>query len=540
MNYFILFLFISYLLFNFAKKHFNMGVFDKLIQEKKKSNNPRKNKQRTTEGFFIGAAEAEGEANNTAITLSEVFEDFLDVVDQIDNEKFIITGRKGSGKSAIGEYIYSYASSNFNIFSTFIKKSDMDIEQIVQIGEQEGSPIQQELLFKWIILTQILKLVTENQNVSTFKEISDLKKFITKNRGFIDIKNNEVKEVIRENGIGVNIEYLKRFYTAFFQKKVAIKESKADFFKLLPYLEEIVIRILSKDSSNSYILIFDDLDIGYINKSEKSLSVLADLLRVAKYYNNEIFGRENLDSKILILLRNDIVKHLRFNADSAKIFASYAVELNWYEESYLLFEDKLKLKQFINKRIQKNFEKKGFDYMKDKPWESLIDETEFLSYGNSNKSSFKYVIDHTFFRPRDLILFFKDIDRYKFPIPIDRTAVNILIGNYANQMILEIQNELTAVFTPKEITSIFDVLKLYSDKRPFAYSTIISDLKLHGFIENAENVVDELFYYSLIGNRNDSGDVCFKFREKGCEICKLNESDKIILHYILKVYFKNN
>lgn len=96
-----------------------MGVFDKFLQ--KKQDNPTQDR-RTTEGFYIGVVEAEGEANNSEITLSEVFEDFLDVVKQINNEKFIILGRKGSGKSAIGEYILSLANSDANIFAKFIKK----------------------------------------------------------------------------------------------------------------------------------------------------------------------------------------------------------------------------------------------------------------------------------------------------------------------------------------------------------------------------------------------------------------------------------
>ncbi len=520
--------------YNFANKIANMGIFNKSIKQKISPS-----KIRTTEGFCIGVAEAEGEANNSAITLSEVFHDFLDILNQLDNEKFIVTGRKGSGKSAIGEYIFSLAQSDPNMFSTFIKKSDIDIEQIVQIGNEKGTSIQQELLFKWVILTQILNLIANNQNVQNLKERKNLKLFIERNRGFIDIRKNEIKEIITEKGMSINIEYLKRLYLANFNKKITIKEGKADFFQLIPYLEETIVNILVKDPSNSYVLIFDDLDIGYSNKSESGLQVLSDLLRVAKHYNNEVFGRQEINSKIIILLRNDIVKHLRFHADTAKIFASYAVELNWYEEAYRTQENNIKLKQFINKRISRNFEKKGLEYMKERPWESLIDETDFSSITfRNNKSSFKYILDHTFYRPRDLILFFKDIGSRKFKIPISKSDVNILIGNYVNQSVLEIQNELAALYTPKEITAIFEALRLYDDKRPFSYNTIVSTLSNKGFKDNAQSVVDELFYYSLIGNINDNDEINFKFREKGGEVCKINESEKFILHNILKVYFK--
>ena len=68
-------------------------------------------------------------------------------------------------------------------------------------------------------------------------------------------------EVLKERGTKVNLEHLKRFYSANFQKKIAIKEEKAEFYKLIPYLEEIILNILQKDPDNNYILIFDDLDV---------------------------------------------------------------------------------------------------------------------------------------------------------------------------------------------------------------------------------------------------------------------------------------
>ena len=77
-----------------------MGFFGKHLNKQKTTENIR-----TTEGFFIGSSEAEGEINNSRITLDEVFSDYLGVLNEVNHEKFIITGRKGTGKSAIGAYI---------------------------------------------------------------------------------------------------------------------------------------------------------------------------------------------------------------------------------------------------------------------------------------------------------------------------------------------------------------------------------------------------------------------------------------------------
>lgn len=516
-----------------------MGVFDKFIQ---KRNSENKGFGPTTENFYIGVVEAEGEAHNSKIILSAVFEDYLDVISQINNEKFIVLGRKGSGKSAIGEYMYSLAESDANLFASFIRKSEINIESIVQIGEINGSSIKQEILYKWIVLTQLLKLFLQNQQLSSTKEMSNLKKFLEKNRGFVDIKNNEVKEIIKENGFSINLEYLKRFYLGRFNKTIQIKEEKASFYKLVPYLEEVVVKILTEDKDNSYILIFDDLDIGYNFNIQSTKDSLIDILRITKYYNNEIFGRNNIKSKIVILLRNDIAKHLRFHADTAKIFASYSVELNWFEEIYRSYENKIKLKQFINKRIAHNFDINNIAYDIKNPWATFVDENEFENRGGngSNKSSFKYVIDHTFYRPRDLILFFNDVNTYKFPIPISKSNINVLIGKYANHMILEIQNELSAIFSDGDIIKIIEVLRLLASSVPFSYDDLYNKLEASDMGNVTEKVIEDLFYYSLIGNIDHNGNVSFKFRESGGDLCTINRQQNIILHNMLKIYFKNN
>jgi hypothetical protein len=85
-----------------------------------------------TSNFFIGSPEAEAESTlNSKVQLDDVFEDFLNVITKLQNEKFIISGRKGSGKSAIAERIYSYSRDNAEYFCDFIKKGDIDIEKII-------------------------------------------------------------------------------------------------------------------------------------------------------------------------------------------------------------------------------------------------------------------------------------------------------------------------------------------------------------------------------------------------------------------------
>ena len=181
----------------------------------------------TTRNFFIGTPEAEGESTyNSKIKLGEIFGDYLNIFPELDTEKFIITGRKGAGKSAIAEYIYYSATNDANAFCDFIKTRDLDSNKIVQIGKEAGLPVEEKLLFEWIILTKLIKLFTEDQSVQSIKEYRDLNIFLQRNSGLVDIKNFEIAEIVRTKSLEVNIEYFKRVFTSLFKKDIGIKEHK--------------------------------------------------------------------------------------------------------------------------------------------------------------------------------------------------------------------------------------------------------------------------------------------------------------------------
>lgn len=512
-----------------------MGFFDKKSRRNSDSNV-------TTKGFYIGSSEAEAEVSNAKITLDEVFEDYLGIIDELKYEKFIVTGRKGTGKSAIGAAIKLEADNTPNAFCTFVRKNDINIEQIVQVAKDTNIELQNQLLFKWVILTKLLCLIADNQNIQKLKEFQHLSKFIAKNRGFIDICNHEIIETIKEHGIRVNLEYFKRLFTAVCGKDIKIKEQKPEFYKLLPNLQDVIVKLIDKDPDNSYVIIFDDLDIGFSSKSESNINNLIDLIRITKEFNNEIFGIYKGRVKIILLLRDDICKHLIHSADTAKLFSSYEVVIKWYEDIHRNNELKIKLKQFIVNRLKKNFEYLKIPITKNDVWASFVNEDEFqeYGYGYNNKTSFKYLIDHTFYRPRDIILLFKDISSKNYSLPLSKNNINDLIGNYSQDIIKELYNEMSIAFTKNEIDRIFGVLENLSklQKPLFSYNEIEKAL-LNQSLVNASEIIDTLFDYSLIGNQDEEGNVTFKYREKGMDFYSVNKNQNFIPHYILKVYFKS-
>ena len=513
-----------------------MKIFSKL---KNTTHNTNTNSL-TTKGFCIGVPEAEAEATTSNIKLDCFYEDYLNILEDINNEKFIILGRKGTGKTALGEYILSLANNDANTFCDFIKKNEIDIEHIVQIGKEEGYTIEKTLLYKWIILTKFISLFIENQSLASQHGMKHLSDFINKNRGFVNVNNYDVKEVIKSYGLNVNVEYFKRYLNASGNANIQYKYEKAEFYKLIPDLEKVVVDILKKDTQNDYILMFDDLDINLNVNNNDSIDSLIELIRIVKNYNNDIFARNKIESKIIIFLRNDIQKHLIYTADMPKIFQSYSLELRWYEDIYRNNEKKLQLRKFINKRIQVNFNNKEYvinDH--NDPWTSYVDERSF----EGGKTGFKYIIDHTFFRPRDLILFFKDLGSLDLNLPLSADDINtILMARYVVNMVTDIKGELSVSYSIRDIELIFKTLCDCFDKNrtPFSYCQIIEKLRQYGLSDDAEKIVSDLYDYSLIGNYNCNGNVSFKFREQYGQTITMQKNEKFILHYLLHAYFKIN
>ena len=487
---------------------------------------------RTTRGFIIGVVEAEGEAHNNSILLNDVFVDYPDLFWHLDNGKFIILGRKGMGKSAVGEYLVSTMKDEPNKFATMVSHHKIELEKLIQESYQEHSIDNHSALFKWVILTQILNLMAENENINHFPEMKTLKNFLSRNRGFVGIDKYEIYDYETAKGFSINIEYFRRLCSKL-GLEIKEKGNKAIYYKLLPNLEQTLITLMKKDSDNDYLLIIDDLDIGYKNRTENN-DMLVDLLRVVKYYNNEVFAKNNLSTRIFVLLRDDISKHIMNYADTAKILNSYAVTLRWYQKNDN--ENDLLLKQFINKRIEHNFKRLSMSYNPSDPWSDFIERSK----KGEQKSSFKYILDQTFYRPRDLVLFFKDIGSKDIPLPISHQDVSNLVGLYSKEMINEIRNELSSQLSEKEIDDVLKILYGHSGKNDqFSYEELITELQKAEFY-NPVGIVEMLFDYSLIGNRNEKGEFNFKFREREGHVCEMNKGQNFVLHNIIKKFASIN
>ncbi|MDP2228720.1 MAG: hypothetical protein Q8J78_14710 [Moraxellaceae bacterium] len=515
----------------------------------------KKYSQKKSEYIFLGAPEAEAEALPTSqMPLSAVYTDHHNLLAALANERFIICGRKGAGKSAFAEHVLSLANNEANLFCKFIRQGEANLEKIVQIGKDSGHEIERETLYTWLILTNILKLFSDNQAIQNNRDYQLLSQFLQRNSGYIDIREAEIKELVKKNGFEVNIEYFRRYLLSKHNKSIEIKQEKAPFYKLIPHLKEVVLKVLQshdeRENENSYVLFFDDLDISFKANNTDSIENIISLLRVSKEINNEFFAKNKLESKIVILLRDDIAKSISaHSSDTAKLFSSYSIHINWYQDEYHKSnpESDLNIRKFLNTRIGYAFNSQSIKFSEKDPWLSLVEDpfTSGAQAESQNKTSFKYILDHTFFRPRDLILFFGPLKTHKYQLPLSKQDINHLIGRYCEEVVNELKNELSCFYSPAQILSIFSALGSMSESCKLSGSNSISyQDSLQAIKDVGNNIVghellSDLFERSIIGNMGSNGHVFFKHREPSSDTYHFNINNRIVLHNAIKVYCSN-
>ncbi len=489
----------------------------------------------STKGFYFGAPEAEAE-NVNGYKLTDYFEDYLDILDNLSVGKFIFVGRKGVGKSAITKFIKDKSDSSDDSFATILRLSDFEIEKVIQ----ESSIIENKetILFEWLILVSTVKLILKNNCGTYTKEFEKLQKFIDNNAGIVNIDKFQIEEGFNKTGGEVSFGVLTHAFGGVIKKYFDVKVTKAPFYKLISPLKDIIKIILDYpiNKESEFWLLFDDLDVNFNIYSENDKLKIMELIRISRIYNNEVFL--NNRTKILIFIREDVrSKIIAEYPDSAKIFNSYEIPITWYKHDELLCdESKTAIKRMINKRIEINFKKRNIPFGTD-PWYSLFSNEISSQYSYARKSSFKYILDFTFYRPRDIITILNVVSDSAYSYPISQQDIKKILEKYINKNIDEIKSELSLLFTEIDKEKIFRELFKYASEAPIkTYNQILTKIRSLNFSISPELVIEYLISYSFFVPSTNTGDLLFSYRES-VDLDKIKREDlninlpKNIYHY---------
>ena len=458
----------------------------------------RININHSTKGLNIGRPEAEAE------DILSVFEDYQNIDNNIKNGSFIISGRKGAGKSAYARWLIEKAKTDEHKFCSLIKKDDLNLEQTLQSISNDS--LKFSALFEWIILVKIVKMIIDSPiGQYSLPEYKALKTFYTKNSGLVQIDQYVIAEVLTNKEVNYS-----PFKNLTLWNRFSHKSIKAPFYAMIQPLRDTVSDILKKDvfKDCQFYVLFDDLDVKFKLTRESDKQMLMGLIRVTKNYNTDYF--KDCPVKVLVFLRDDIGQKLNgVDCDTTKIFGSYEYRINWYEHlAAREDETNTMLRKFINKRLAISFKNKGINFDASDPWLTFSEE---YSSADCNKTMFKYILDYTFYLPRDLITIFKDISSKNFRLPLTCDKMNLLLREFAKRKKQEIVDELVASYNKEEIDKLFLVLEKLNKDDDKSFDNVMSLLEEESFeMSDFQNLLD----YNLLIPIDVNDHLYYSYREQ--------------------------
>ncbi len=480
-------------------------------------------RQLTTRGIFLGLPEAEVENSQNDIT--QVFIDCTGIDEAVKNGKFLICGRKGSGKSAYAIYEKRRDNIADQRLTTIVHKEDFALEEL--INHEGADSNKRNVLFEWLILVKIVDLILESRIGEYLQEIRSLSEFKTKNAGLCKIDQYNIDYILNESE--VNFAPLKSKF-GLIRRLFAAKTIKAPFYKMVGPLRQVIMEVLKMPvfGKADFKIIFDDLDVRFKLSDSRDREMLSDLIRIAKRYNTEYIN--GTCAKIILMLRDDIIDKLPGeDGDLAKTISSATHKINWYTvDTYGDGRHSL-LRNMINKRITAAMSRMGQNWsdVKD-PWAKFVETTI------ADKPSFKYVLDYTFYLPRDLMAIFKDIATKNMKLPLSQTDIDLLITDYSHEKKREICDELAAHFPYSHINSIIELLAKVDAK----YDTTYDDIR-EWFAQSELDIstLPTLIALNLIIPVDNKGKFYFNYRER-IPTGHIS-SYKFTVPYILTRYFES-
>ncbi len=240
-------------------------------------------------------------------------------------------------------------------------------------------------------------------------------------------------------------------------------------------------------------LLFDNLDKGWSagGVSAEDIVILRCLIDAAKKMRNELVQKK-LDFRVVDFIRNDVFELLmEGTADYGK---DRRANLDW--------TDRRQLVELLMRRFE--FGYRGFRNMPAKDiWTSIFAD------GREPSSGMDVFLDHSLLRPRNLIQLFQHCKGFAVNVGHERITaddVTRALQAYSIDLVTEINREIGDVFpiAPRVL------YELAHEKADLSHDDLLVLGELKGLTQaDSERLIDLLLYYAVIGVPESDGKVTY-------------------------------
>ena len=453
-----------------------------------------------------------GDVSGSEESQEPKFQDlFYDEDSKIENQvnskkKFIIYGRKGTGKTLLASYINEKNKKVHNRASKVVSYDDYILEKLKEFKYDSVKKEEQSLFWRYVFLQQFTDLIKDD-----FKELHfwqffkkyKIKKFI-KNveqqfwevQEFID-QSNLGEESTGKIGVSKSEIGFSKDSKSTFSNTQTTKNKISPYFKKYEVIESIILNYI-ENSSRNYTIFFDDMDrLEEIMNREDFLYLMISMINGAQALNKKI----PKDSKIILLLRSDVIKLLfGKSGDINKPITSGGIELRWYESNYKSSGTPL-MKMIFHKMSQSIDGRYSIEDIRN-------------NFFPKKEAIFNYIMSRTFGRPRDVVSF---LNIYKKNYPNDAKVVKEHLfeieKEYSDWFYREISNELKMTGRFDEIKDVIGIISELG-KGEFTY------FKIEDFIKKRNEEIGDLLQiltilvnHGVLGIKLNTGSIEFRYRD---------------------------
>lgn len=466
-----------------------------------------------------------------------------------NNYKFIISGKKGTGKTILAKYFEIQQNSKKN-FTKMLTDSDVVLREFIEFGKKDVMSNERDLFIEYTIYNELGKIILENK--LHFYRVKNIISWIKINRKLRKLNNICIKRINTDNFVRNTYFKSENTLTTFTgkikskvdsnisaEKKVEGEYSKNPYYNQLDELRECVKYLLHFRAVN---LIFDDLDEydDIIEGNQKFIQFFNNFIRTTQKINSNIKNsREKYNSRVIIIIRSDMLIPLNESAKNLnKIISDCQVKLNWIKKSHGeeihplmdLIANKIKnsnksLERFSNKQIIEKF------------FPNTVKGIELTSY----------MLNSSFGRPRDITNMLNTIKEENKNEPKIKAEMFIRSGRaYSEKFLNELRNEMALYMEREKINQCFAIIEKI-DKREFWLSDIENIFQLNKDVitkfKDPKEFYTVCYNFGIIGNvwkkekdkkngnKNNKKNYSWKYREDGRGVP--NEKEKFVLHFAL-------
>lgn len=402
-------------------------------------------------------------------------------------QKYIVLGRKGSGKTLLGQYIKKTLGKDATEFCDVKSYRDFRFHELITLKTNDISPNEYSAIWRWIVLIDFAKVILTDNGISDNESKTKLEKFFKDNYYSADIDVKKVVEITQNARI--NGAILKEILNVGGEIGKETKYAENNYLTYLEDLEDVVFKLLS-NSKSRYTLIYDELDDRF-KDDDFYKNTLISLIKTVDSLNCK-FIEKNIKAKVMLLIRSDIFSILN-DTDLNKIKLTNTLNINWGDkvDAYSPLID------LIIKKAKKS--NKYLDQYSD-------DEVFRLLFPQDVRGvrPERFILERTLFRPRDVITLLNFIiEKYPTTSYFGWKGFLEVKAKYSEYFYDELKNEMLGHISQEEIDQGLKLLKNFN-KHHFKFSDLenyYQRQKSHYPNIELEKLLISFFKFNVIGNK---------------------------------------